>query len=283
MSQRHFFFNGHRVPLFGALHAGEGLRSPMGFVFSHAWGEEKLWSHRTFVSLAAALASRGHPVLRFDFTGAGDSHGQALETTLETHVLDLGCAVDALRAASPELRSIGLVGCRLGATIAARFAEAQAALEGSSALADSPMILVDPVCSGEAYLQALLRSNLGVQLAAFGKVVADRNALRRTVLDGGAIDIEGHEIGRGFFESFQDCDLLSPAPKAHAAPTLVLQVAPTADTSLRAELTTLADTYPRGRLMPIAADPFWRETKAFCGRAPGMEAAIMGWLEANAL
>ena len=74
-----FIFRRDDVSLFGMLHKPAG--SPrLGFVTCHPFAEEKLWSHRVFVSAARALAQAGHAVLRFDFSGAGDSGGSTAES-----------------------------------------------------------------------------------------------------------------------------------------------------------------------------------------------------------
>lgn len=275
MPQRQFFFQGYRFPLFGSLHGGDGRASTLGFVFSHAWGEEKLWSHRTFVSLADALAGRGHPVLRFDYTGAGDSGGHSTDTTLETHMSDLASAVRALHSACPHLQAIGVVGCRLGASIAARYFEASAADGGDR---NGPLVLVEPIMNGAAYLQSLLRSNLSAQLAAHGKVIADRNALRQAVMEGGTVDIEGYEIARSFLESFSLPDLLDTGRKRHEAPTLVVQIGSAIEAAPRPELFRLASTYPRGEVRVASEEPFWKESRLFYSAAQSMQSAIFDWL-----
>ena len=73
MSESPFFFPRGDARLFGVLHRPSGPVSRSGFVLSHPFAEEKLWSHRVFVSFARALAGRGLAVLRFDYAGAGDS------------------------------------------------------------------------------------------------------------------------------------------------------------------------------------------------------------------
>ena len=46
----------------------------------HPLGEEKLWAHRVFVSLARDLANAGFVVLRFDCRGEGDSDRDARQS-----------------------------------------------------------------------------------------------------------------------------------------------------------------------------------------------------------
>jgi putative redox protein len=69
---------------------------------------------KSLVRLARALAERGVAVLRFDFTGIGESGGAFEETTFSTHLGDITAAADWLRAQhrAPEL----LIGHSLGGT-----------------------------------------------------------------------------------------------------------------------------------------------------------------------
>jgi len=119
LDERPFFFSRGAARLFGMLHAPAGIPSALGFVMSHPFAEEKLWSHRVYVSFARALAARGHAVLRFDYQGAGDSSGMTQDTSLASHLDDLAAAVQELRTRVSAVRDIGLVGLRLGARFAA--------------------------------------------------------------------------------------------------------------------------------------------------------------------
>jgi putative redox protein len=66
----------------------------------------------TMSRLARGLAANGFAVLRFDFTGLGQSEGDFGETTLSTNVGDLGHAVACLREHGPA--PYGLVGHSMG-------------------------------------------------------------------------------------------------------------------------------------------------------------------------
>jgi alpha/beta superfamily hydrolase len=279
MSETPFFFARGEAQLFGVLHSPVGLVTRSGFVLSHPFGEEKLWSHRVFVSLARTLARRGHAVLRFDYTGSGDSSGSTLDVSLETHLADLTAAIGALAGREPSLERVGLIGLRLGATFSALVMERAAETAFPRSLAAGPLVLWDPVLNGTDYLQELMRSNLAMQLAAFGKVVETREALRQRILDGGTINVDGYEIGRTFFESCDRADLLPVSAKGHPGPTLIVPVAPATRHKPRPDLQALASSYPFSELIRADEQPFWREIKQFYGRAEVLESLTVEWHE----
>lgn len=70
--------------------------------------QTRVGSHRQFVLLARALAAAGHPTLRFDYRGMGDSTGAP--RSFENVEADIRAAVDALQAACPEVDRIVLWG-----------------------------------------------------------------------------------------------------------------------------------------------------------------------------
>ena len=73
-------------------------------------------SHRQFVLLARSLAVAGHPVLRFDLRGMGDSPGEAQDFLGAS--ADLAAALDALQAAQPTVKRWVLWGLCDGASAA---------------------------------------------------------------------------------------------------------------------------------------------------------------------
>jgi pimeloyl-ACP methyl ester carboxylesterase len=279
VSELPFFFARGSTRLFGLLHEATAPASPTGFVLSHPFAEEKLWSHRVLVSLARALAARGHAVLRFDYTGAGDSDGITADTSLETHLGDLAAAVETLVARQPSLERVGMIGLRLGATFAAALAERAAYGTGPAAIRGAPLVLWDPVLDGGAYVQEVLRANLSAQLATHGKVLETREAMSQRILAGGVVNIDGYEIARAFFESVGSPDLLDPAPKRHEGPVLVTSLAPPGKPPKpQPALESLAGSYARGTMRAVQEHQFWREIKQFYGRADRLQEATLEWL-----
>ena len=277
MTETPFFFTRGQANLFGFLHTPTTAAKPTAFLFSHPFAEEKLWSHRVLLSLARELANRGHIVMRFDYMGAGDSSGTTPDTSLDSHLADLDAAFAYLIDKHPEVQRVGLVGLRLGASFAAMFAETAAARRPQ--LQGAPLVLWEPVLDGANYFQELLRSNLSTQLAVYGKVEENRDTLQARIREGGKVNVDGYEIGRDLFESCARPDLLSTAAKTHTGPTLVMQIAPGAETKPRDDLTALAQSYPTGTALRTPEQPFWREIKPFYGRAANLQQATLQWLE----
>jgi len=104
--------SGHELA--GWLHTPD--EPPRGaLVFAHCFTCSKdLHMVRT---IARALNSRGFAVLRFDFTGVGQSGGDFADTTLASDVGDLELAAAAMRDSLGEL-PLGLMGHSLGGTAA---------------------------------------------------------------------------------------------------------------------------------------------------------------------
>lgn len=277
MTETPFFFARDTARLFGIVHAPTTVASPTAFIVSHPFAEEKLWSHRVLLSLARQLTARGHIVLRFDYMGAGDSSGSTPDTSLDTHLADLNAAFEHLVSKHPEVQRVGLIGLRLGATLAALFAE-QAKIRHPQ-LQDAPLILCEPILDGANYFQELLRSNLSTQLAVYGKVQENRDTLQARIRAGGKVNVDGYEIGRELFESCARADLLTTEAKTHVGPTLVVQIAPGADAKPRDDLAALAQAYGTGTATRAAEQPFWREIKPYYGRANNLQQATLQWLE----
>lgn len=95
--------------LAGVLHRPPGPARAAA-LFAHCFTCSK--DLRAARTLSAALANHGIPVLRFDFTGLGESEGEFEDTTFSTNVGDLVAAANWLREniATPAI----LVGHSLG-------------------------------------------------------------------------------------------------------------------------------------------------------------------------
>ena len=74
----------------------------------------RVGSHRQFVRMARHLASAGHPVLRFDFPGMGDSPGETV--AFEAASPHIAAAVNAVLSHCPDVTQVVLWGLCDGAS-----------------------------------------------------------------------------------------------------------------------------------------------------------------------
>lgn len=140
-------FSGNR----GWLHlplADAPLRE--GIVFFPAYGVEDLATRQSLTRLAARLSAAGHPVLRFDLPGTGDSLGNWNDAALRTWVDAGRQAVELLRRSTGN-GSVNLLGLRLGGLIATLVA--QRLLADGYAVAG--LALLAPTLDGRQYVREL--------------------------------------------------------------------------------------------------------------------------------
>ncbi len=127
--------------LMGVLHPAVGASSAARGVLVVVGGPQyRVGSHRQFTLLARALAGAGHPVLRFDYRGMGDSQGdfRGFEHIRD----DIGAAIDAFQAEEPGVREIVLWGLCDAASAAAFYGPGDGRVAG--------MVLLNPWVRTEA-------------------------------------------------------------------------------------------------------------------------------------
>lgn len=138
-----FFFGSKGRQLFGVYHEASG--GGHGVVLANPGPQESMQIHYAFRLLAAQFARAGCPVLRFDWSGTGDSAGDGASISLPQWRDDLQMAVQELKDIS-NARRFSVVGFRLGATVAASTSFTQPLEE---------LILWEPVIEGRSYLEEL--------------------------------------------------------------------------------------------------------------------------------
>jgi uncharacterized protein len=269
MSETPLFFGGPGAELFGVLHQPETASDRPAFVFSHPFGEEKLWAHRVMVAFARELTARGHAVLRFDAGGTGDSDGAFAQSSIDTVCADLRAAIDELRRRTGCTRT-ALLGLRLGATAASLIAEETPDLHG--------LVLWAPIVDGARYMQDILRSNLTGQMASFKEIRQDRAALVRQMEAGGTVNVDGYEMALPMYAQCSAINLLA-APRQYAGPCLVVEIERTPTPKPGSEAERLAAQYARGTRAFVQDEPFWKEIARYYGRAPALMTTTLTWLE----
>jgi pimeloyl-ACP methyl ester carboxylesterase len=200
---------------------GEGMKLP--FVLCNAFGSETEIFRVHFVHFARKLAERGHPVLRFDYLGYGDSEGEFAEATPSTMEADIEAAIDEV-VRRTGAKEVGLVGLRLGATLAARVAARRTEV--------THLALWEPQPKPWDDLYAELRSTVSMQTVLFKDVKKTRDEILAgvlaetpTMVDGYDLNVidDGYPLSKRLVEEAKEIDLLKSPPKT-SAKTLVLHV-----------------------------------------------------------
>jgi len=166
-----------------AAPAQPGAPAGVGVVVVVGGPQYRAGAHRQFVQLARALAEAGHPVLRFDVRGMGDSSGS--QRSFESLSEDIGAAVGALQRAQPGVGKVVLWGLCDGASAALLY------LNDTRDKRIAGLCLVNPWVRSEAslarthvrhyYLQRLLQPAFWRKLASGGVGLRALRDLGRSV------------------------------------------------------------------------------------------------------
>ncbi|MDH4054676.1 MAG: hypothetical protein OEV58_04740 [Gammaproteobacteria bacterium] len=146
--QEAFFFESDRQPIFGVYHPALGADSGVLTVICPPLFSELNRTYAALRSLALALVQKGHHVLRFDYSGSGDSYGELSEATLSDWINEIDLAINEGRDLS-GCRRVRIVGVRGSALLASKAI-------GRNASVDR-VVLWDPVRDGNGYLSSLDR------------------------------------------------------------------------------------------------------------------------------
>jgi exosortase A-associated hydrolase 2 len=227
-------------------------------VLCHPLGEEKLWAHRVFVSLARELARAGVAVLRVDFRGEGDSDREFRASDFQSRVADICLAIDSIREWHPSASDVSLLGLRFGAAVATAAAVARNDIDR--------LILWDPVSDGAAYMQSVLRLNLMAQMALHHKVIENRDALVARLEQGGTVNIEGYELDLALFRQASGFRL--DATLAQYPGEVVIAQVDQGENPVKPEFLAIVADSAKRRVIAVREEHFWKEIRTFCQRAP---------------
>jgi exosortase A-associated hydrolase 2 len=258
------FASGEHV-LRGVVHRPAQNPPAVGILFVHPFAEEKKCSHRAFVETARAAAAAGCAVLRFDFRGCGDSSGSFEDADLTAWRADLRAAFDYAKAHLGAKR-MGLVGLRLGATLAAELAEEELDL--------AFLMLWEPVTEGARYLALTMRRSMMRK-----RLTAHEGGVEFDGEDGeddeepAEVDFDGYLVSTETQRQIAEIDLLDES-KAYPGPTLVLNLSGRAKVAPAFE--KLTSLYVSGEAQTVRQEPIW-STVGLVDPAPTIGASL-GWL-----
>ena len=260
-----FYFGGARRQLFGVLHEPTRASAARVVVFCAPLWREAVRAHRVLRQLGVRLAKDGFSVLRFDYTGAGDSAGDTEQGDVETWLGDVAAAVDEARRAKGVAR-VTLLGLRFGATLAALAAAARDDVER--------LVLWEPVAAGPKYLEDGLSDQ-----RAWAELYAEWRRLPRAEVADPGDEILGFQVTAAMRTSIAGVDL-ARLPRT-APQVLVIERAPPDETGGLPSL--LSARGARVHHEVLAEPEVWKQhrTEAAAG-ARQTQDFIAGWLARSA-
>lgn len=258
-----FHFGNKNHPCFGAYHPANPARDRReGVLLCYPVGQEYLRAHRSFVALANRLSAAGYHTLRFDYFATGDSAGRTAEGRLHIWLENVAEAVRELQN-SAEISQVSLVGMRLGALLAVKFAQKTPIRR---------LVLWDPVWKGGSYLQELQQQQ--------------RNWLedlpfRPDFPDGqnGALEVLGYPMAPPLVAEIAAENLLQ-AEQFHLPPTLLIESAQCPETD--EALSRLANP-SACRRVTLPNSKVWQKSSDYNAVLIPNEALtkLMQWLQEN--
>lgn len=214
LSEKIFFFPGSgNRNLLGFLHYADSPKSSTGIVYCHPFAEEKNMSHSVMVKAARKFATAGIPVLRFDFSGCGDSEGDLHFFVVEDWLQDLDSAIDALRKETGISKCL-LWGLRLGAGFSLMRQQYGSDIAG--------LILWQPVLDFSIYIKQFLRQAISLQISKGREGNAGLNT--QDDLEGhGLVHVIGYPITKDLYDSFNSIGN-QPSNIVPSVPVFILSI-----------------------------------------------------------
>jgi len=269
-----FFFKNSKYNLLGCLHRPNQLEKEngVGLVFCTPFAEEKLWSQRVFVNFARYLANNGYIILRFDYMGHGDSDGNFEDSDIDTRLLDINRAIEVIKERT-NIKSVGILGLRLGATLAAMCSEKNNGLDF--------MVLWEPIVQVEKYLNQCLRSNLTTQMATYKKIKYTREEMINDLMEDRAVNIDGYMMSGQFYRQASSIDFTEMALN-FSKPVFMVHISRSEKEKAPRGLVELNQKYcslnPLSELNIVKEHPFWNDTKMYYQKAENLFHSTLKWL-----
>jgi alpha-beta hydrolase superfamily lysophospholipase len=158
------YFGEQQGSLFGWYHAPKTQQPHLAMVICPPIGLEYVHSHRSLRHLADNLAHAGIACFRFDYHGTGDSAGVDEDSSRVSSWLEsINQAIFQMKALS-LCHEVGLIGFRIGATLATVIAETTDL---------SCMVLWAPCIRGRNYIREMKALRASGSQAQHGNVLTD--------------------------------------------------------------------------------------------------------------
>lgn len=233
------------------------------------FGEEMNKARRALASTARLLAENGWFVRLVDAFGTGDSPGHFGEATWDRWLSDYGAAAQDLAAASGSTVSYWAV--RAGVFVAQEIAAVSA-----------PLLLWQPLLSGEQQLTQLLRMRVAQESFAGTAAASSTKQLRAQLESGQPLEIGGYELNPALVLPMSRCSLdamqvrggriawfeTSPEARAEPPPASARTISALRDRGMDV-------TYDH-----VIGEPFWATVEI--EEAPRLAERSLQWLGAAA-
>lgn len=272
--ERPFFVDHANGQLYCVLYECQASSRPAkGVVFCPPYPWEYQGCDRLFVHAARRLAAAGLDVLRFDYSSTRESTGSADLTALDTHLSDVQLATDQLRSLRP-VDSVGLLGARAGATLAAMAADRDPSVEF--------LILWDPIPAGKRYMTRCLRSAV-----ASRSIVGDDGRhtsadLRSQLERGESVELAGFVLSAKLYDDWLGIDALRHIERRDI-PCLLLETCAgqsRRDRNVAKLARAYMDANDNGRLAVADEPPYWVGAPPFgvIDSRPALITETLSWL-----
>lgn len=220
--------------------ASASARRTRAVVLCPPWGQEHLRAHRSMRQLALRLSAAGLHVLRFDYFGTGDSAGDMTDAELPGWEADIEMAVEEVMDMTGAQR-VGLVGLRIGATLAARVCERRRKQIES-------LVMWDPVVDGASFVDELL---------ALDAVKSGPPTPRPRPQGRPGCQLLGFPVMPELLDQMKQVDLLAQVPGLPARCLAVTSASQGMHAVLRQRLAERGDAGPI--LEELGSEPAWLE------------------------
>ena len=256
--------------VYGEVYRPSGHELP-GWVICDPFGKERTNSNRLGFEWARSLAKAGHWVFRFDYRGTGDSAGSFENFTLDDYVDDIGCARAELERLS-GMPCRGLVGLRLGASLAAKYV--------ADTHGDLDLVLWEPIIDGCIYRNSLLRTAMANEMVHSAGPSASRHELQKKLLAGRSVLVDGFSMKKPMYDSLADIDLIALG-RPSCGRSLLVQIKTRRSQPIPPLLSKLASMYSASgetRLEAVDEPPVWMRTRWYRWHLEELFAKTLGWM-----
>lgn len=252
------------------LHAPEG-EPRLAALFCHPAFDEKKSGHRALVSCARRMALAGAACLRMDLRGCGDSDLDHGEASLKMWDEDVSEAISFLGERFPGT-ALGLLGLRLGASLAARAAEKHLANDAAPRI----LVLWEPVLCGRVHLEEQLKRKQLREMLTCGRASTQGRGHLSTG-SAGPLDLDGFLVSPLLREELMAFNL--DRPRSFRGEVFILQIS--ASDSISPAISALAENYKKAgsnvRSEALREAPFWNQLDPV--ECPTAVDRTLEWLE----